>query len=112
MDTQKHDERAYKETTDKDHIEEVFPKGPLGPILGAPKQYEPLARAARAPGAVIGLIRMVKFLMTRAIRIKPCIDGHLFVVDIPSVVSQSGQAAFPSLPYSQKGRRDPGHNGP
>jgi hypothetical protein len=58
---------------------------------------------------VIGLIRMVKFLMTRAIRIKPSIDGHLFVVDIPSVVSQSGQAAFPSLPYSQKGRRDPGH---
>ena len=40
MDTQKHDERAYKETTDKDHNEEVFPKGPLGPILGAPKQYE------------------------------------------------------------------------
>ena len=22
-------------------IEEVFPKGPLGPILGAPKQFEP-----------------------------------------------------------------------
>ncbi len=41
MDTQKHDERVYKETTHKDHAEEVFPKGPLGPILGAPKQYEP-----------------------------------------------------------------------
>jgi hypothetical protein len=41
MDTQKHDERAYEETTDKDYIDEVFPKGPLGPILGAPKQYEP-----------------------------------------------------------------------
>jgi len=45
---------------------------------------------------------MVKFLMTRAIRIKPSIDGHLFVVDIPSVVSQSGQAAFPSLPILKK----------
>ena len=41
MDTQKHNERAYTETTGKDHIEEVFPMGPLGPILGAPKQYEP-----------------------------------------------------------------------
>jgi hypothetical protein len=40
--------------------------------------------------------------MTRAIRIKPSIDGHLFVVDIPSVVSQSGQAAFPSLPILKK----------
>ena len=40
MDTKTH-ERAHKETTDKDHNEEVFPKGPLGPILGAPKQYEP-----------------------------------------------------------------------
>jgi hypothetical protein len=49
MNTQKHDERAFKETTHKDHTEEVFPKGPLGPILGAPKQYESLARAARAP---------------------------------------------------------------
>ena len=41
MDTKTHDERAYKKITDKDHNEEVFPKGPLGPILGAPKQYEP-----------------------------------------------------------------------
>jgi len=41
MDTKTHDERAYKEISDKDHNEEVFPKGPLGPILGAPKQYEP-----------------------------------------------------------------------
>ena len=41
MDRQKHNERAYKESADKDHIEEVFPKGPLGPILGVPKQYEP-----------------------------------------------------------------------
>lgn len=42
MDTQQtnHD-RAYKENTDKNHIDEMFPKGPLGPILGAPKQYEP-----------------------------------------------------------------------
>ena len=41
MDTQKkHHERAHKENTDK----EMFPKGPLGPILGAPKQYEPLYR--------------------------------------------------------------------
>jgi len=45
MDTQKKDhERAYKENTDKDHIEEMFPKGPLGPILGVPKQYEPAYR--------------------------------------------------------------------
>ena len=41
MDTKTHDERAHKEITDKDHNEEEFPKGPLGPILGAPKQYEP-----------------------------------------------------------------------
>jgi hypothetical protein len=41
MAKQIHDERAYKETTNKDHIDQVFPKGPLGPILGAPKQYEP-----------------------------------------------------------------------
>jgi len=41
MDRKTHDERAYKKITDKDHNEEVFPKGPLGPILGAPKQYEP-----------------------------------------------------------------------
>ena len=42
MDTQnKHHKRVYKEKTDKDYIEEVFPKGPLGPILGAPKQFEP-----------------------------------------------------------------------
>ena len=41
MDTKTHDECAYKEITDKDHNEEEFPKGPLGPILGAPKQYEP-----------------------------------------------------------------------
>ena len=109
MDTQKHDERANKENTGKHHIEEVFPKGPLGPILGAPKQMNPLARAARAPAAVTGLIRMVKFLMTTTKRIKRCIDGHLFVVDIPSVISQSDQAAFPSLPYFQQGRRDQGH---
>ena len=44
MDTQKRAERAYKETTDKDHIDEVFPSGPLGPILGSPKQYEPPCR--------------------------------------------------------------------
>jgi hypothetical protein len=69
----------------------------------------PLARAARAPAAVIGLIRMDKFLMTTTRRIKLCIDSHLLVVDIPSVVSQSGQAGFPSLPHSQKGRRDQGH---
>jgi hypothetical protein len=67
----------------------------------------PLARAARAPAAVIGLIRMVEFLMTTTRRIKPCIDGHLFVVDIPSVVSQSGQAAF-QLALFSKGRRDQG----
>ena len=52
--------------------------------------------------AVIGLIRMDKFLMTTTRRIEPCIDDHLLVVDIPPVVSQSGQAGFPSLPYSQK----------
>ena len=40
--------------------------------------------------------------MTTTRRIEPCIDDHLFVVDIPSVVSQSGQAGFSSLPYSQK----------
>jgi hypothetical protein len=39
MDTKTH-EHAHKETTDND-TEEVFPKGPLGPILGVPKQYEP-----------------------------------------------------------------------
>ena len=41
MDTKTHDERDYKKITDRDHNEELFPKGPLGPILGAPKQYEP-----------------------------------------------------------------------
>ena len=41
MDTNTHDKRAYKEITDKDHNEELFPKGPLGPVLGLPKQYEP-----------------------------------------------------------------------
>ena len=40
MDRQKCSEGAFKEAAGKDHIE-VFPKGPLGPILGAPKQYEP-----------------------------------------------------------------------
>ena len=44
MDTKTHDERAHKEITDKDYNEEVFPKGPLGPILGSPKQYEPPCR--------------------------------------------------------------------
>ena len=46
MDRQKHDVRPFKQTTHKDHIEEVFPKGPLGPILGAPKQYEPPFRSS------------------------------------------------------------------
>jgi hypothetical protein len=41
MDKQENDEHAYKETTLNDEDHEVFPKGPLGPILGAPKQYEP-----------------------------------------------------------------------
>ena len=44
MDRQMHDDRAFKQTTHKDHIEEVFPRGPLGPILGSPKQYEPPCR--------------------------------------------------------------------
>ena len=43
MNTQKRAEGAYKETTDKDHIEKV-PRGPLGPILRSPKQYEPPCR--------------------------------------------------------------------
>jgi hypothetical protein len=56
MDTQKkHHERAHKENTDK----EMFPKGPLGPIPGASKQYEPPYRgASRAPSTVIDSIRM------------------------------------------------------
>jgi hypothetical protein len=41
MDKQENDQHAYKETTLNDEDHEVFPKGPLGPILGAPKQYEP-----------------------------------------------------------------------
>ena len=41
MDTLKrHHERGHRVNTDK----EMFPKGPLGPILGAPKQYEPPCR--------------------------------------------------------------------
>ena len=43
MDTQNnHNRPAHKENTDNDVIDEVLPKGPLGPILGAPKQYEPI----------------------------------------------------------------------
>ncbi len=33
MDRQMHDDRAFKQTTHKDHLEKVFPKGPLGPVL-------------------------------------------------------------------------------
>jgi len=44
METKTHDERAHKEITDKDDNEDEFPKGPLGPILGSPKQYEPPCR--------------------------------------------------------------------
>src|SRR5262249_25626097 len=51
---------------------------------------------------------MVKFLMTTKRLRKRSINGHLIVVDIPSVVSQSDQAAFPSLAYSQERRRDQG----
>jgi hypothetical protein len=37
---QRHHEHGHKVKTDK----AMFPKKPLGPILGAPKQYEPLGQ--------------------------------------------------------------------
>src|SRR5215510_8536311 len=85
-----------------------FRKYHLGPILGVPSNMNPLARAPRALITGIDLIRMVKFLMTTKRLRKRSINGHLIVVDIPSVVSQSDQAAFPSLAYSQERRRDQG----
>ena len=107
MDTKTH-ERAHKETTDKDHNEEVFPKDHLVQSWGRPSNMNPLARVASAPMMVIGLIRMVKFLRATKRPVKLCTDGHLIIFDIPSVVSQSDQQPFPSLPYSQEGCRDQG----
>src|SRR5215471_18196035 len=85
-----------------------FRKDHSGRSWELPSNMNPLARAPRALITVIGLIRMVKFLVTTIRLRKRSINGHLFVVDIPSVVSQSDQAAFPSLAYSQERRRDQG----
>src|SRR5262245_48689717 len=85
-----------------------FRRDRLGQYWGFPNNMNRLARAARVPMMEIDSIRMVKFLMTRARRKKLCTDGHLIIVDIPSTVSQSDQAAFPGWPYSQEGSRDQG----
>src|SRR5215510_15674441 len=103
MDRQMRDDRAFKQTTHKTISKRCFPKDPSDPSSGLRSSMSPLVRAARASMMVIGLIRMVKFLMAMSRRIRWCINGHLIVVDIPSVVSQPDQAAFPSYPYSQKG---------
>src|SRR4030095_5106542 len=85
-----------------------FRKDHLVQSWGGSSNMNPLARAASAPMMVIGLFRMVKFLRATKRPVKLCTDGRLIIFDIPSVVSQSDQAAFPSLPYSQEGLRDQG----
>jgi len=63
MDRQMRDDRAFKQTTHKTISKRCFPKDPSDPSSGLRSSMSPLVRGARASMTVIGLIRMVKFLI-------------------------------------------------